>query len=160
MPDATTTFAGALGREPELRYTANAKAVCSFSVAVERRYKSGDDWKGETTWWNVSVWEALAENCAASLHKGTRVVCTGYPEMREYEAKDGTKGKSLELRADEVAVSLKWARAEVEKVEREKHYKDGTTTSSRAKDPVYGDEEPFVDIGVHDQNFRDMHPWV
>jgi hypothetical protein len=61
------------------------------------------------------------------------------------------------LRADSVAVDLKWARAEVEKVEREKNYKDGTTTTTRAADPKFGDEEPFVSLGEHDLSFRNLH---
>lgn len=143
MPDSQSTIIGRLGADPELRFTANGKSVCSFSLAVERRYKQNDEWTGVTTWYNVSLWDAMAENVAASLHKGDRVICVGMAEMREYEAKDGTKGKSLDFRCEAIGADLKWARVEIEKVEREKSYKDGSTTTSRAADPKYGEEEPF-----------------
>lgn len=159
LADATCTITGACGGEPELCFTAGGDAVCTFSVAVERRYKKNDEWTGITTWWKVTVWKEYAENVAASAHKGTRVTCTGYPEIEEWEDREGLKRQTLTLRADDVAVNLRWARAEVEKVARETRTgQTSTSTGSggraanpkRDADPVYGEEEPFVrpaDIG-------------
>jgi single-strand DNA-binding protein len=135
-----------------MRFTASGKAVCNFSVAVERRFKVNDKWDGVTTWHNCVVWEALAENVAATIQKGNRVIVSGYPEIEEYEARDGTTGRKLVLRAEEVGASLKWARADITKISRED--REGNTTQSsgqggkaanttRGNDPVYGDEEPF-----------------
>lgn len=143
-----TTIVGTCGREPELRFTGAGKGVCSFSVAVSRRWKpkDSDKWEEVTTWYNVSCWDAMGENVAASVHKGTRVMITGVVEMRSYETSEGEKRQSLEIRPDEIGVSLRWARAEIEKVSRERdgEERDAAPRAARRTDPVYGDdEEPF-----------------
>jgi single-strand DNA-binding protein len=118
----TTTLIGTLGGDPELRFTPAGIAVAQFSLAVTPRVKGDDDqWKdGETTWYRVSAWRALAENVCESLTKGSRVIVVAgkAPELREYDKRDGTKGSSLEVTADEVGPSLKWASARVVKGER------------------------------------------
>lgn len=147
MTDSHTTIVGNVTREPELRFTGGGKGVCSFAVAVGRRWKpqNSDKWEEVTTFYNVSCWDQLAENVAASVRKGTRVVITGVVEMREYETRDGEKGRSLEIRPDEIGVSLRWARVDIEKVTRERdgEERDTSPRNTRQPEPVYGDEEPF-----------------
>lgn len=89
---------GRLGKDPELRKTANGKAVCNFSVATSE--KRGD--KEETTWHEIVTWEKTAENCAKFLAKGREVFVEGRIQVREYEAKDGSKRKAFEIVADRV----------------------------------------------------------
>ena len=87
-------------------------------------------------------WGDLAENVSASCPKGTRVTVVGRLEQREYETKDGEKRDTVEVVADDVAPSLRWARVEVERITREK-VAQGTSlvgAKGRAPDPVYGDE--------------------
>lgn len=135
--DSTVTLVGNLTRDPELRFTAGGQALASFGLAVSRRWQKGGEWQEQTSYFNCTAWGTLGENCAASLTKGTRAVVTGRLEQREYEAKDGTKRNVVEVVADEVGPSLRWARAEVERTERQ------APQPQRQEDPVYGDEEPF-----------------
>ena len=150
--DSTVTIVGNLTRDPELRFTAGGKGVASFGVAVGRRFQQNGEWQEKTSFFNVTAWDTLGENVAASLTKGTRVLVTGRLEQREYETKEGEKRNVVEIVADEIGPSLRWARAEVERVARDgggtsgggsSSGGGGSTSGSRAPDPVYGDEEPF-----------------
>ena len=96
---------GNLGRDPELKFTADGKAVANFSVATSRKYKDTD----ETTWFRVSVWDKQAEACNQYLRKGSKVFvsgrlacdkATGGP--RVYQRDDGTWAASFEVVASEV----------------------------------------------------------
>jgi single-strand DNA-binding protein len=110
----TTTVTGNLTRDPELQFTNGGKAVVGFGIAVTRKYNDVE----QTSFFNVTAWDTLGENCAASLHKGDRVLVAGRIEVREYDKKDGTKGTSTDIVADEVGPSLRWATATVAKVKR------------------------------------------
>jgi len=98
------TINGKVGQEPELRYTQGGMAVLTFSVADTY----GKDDKKKTTWHNVTVFSKLAENVANTIAKGSTVIVVGRYEQDEFTKKDGTKGKSLKLIADEVGVSCRW----------------------------------------------------
>lgn len=63
------SITGNLGKDPELRYTKDGKPVCSMSVASNDR--------GETTWFRVTTWDTLAENCAKYLEKGRKIQAWG-----------------------------------------------------------------------------------
>lgn len=105
--------------DPELRYTSSGVAVISFSVAVNKRTLNSETKKwedGEPTWVRVQAWRDLAENCAETLKKGTRVICSGTLENRAWEDKQGETRYTLEMNADAVGVDLTWAKAEVTKV--------------------------------------------
>jgi single-strand DNA-binding protein len=151
--DSTVTIVGNITRDPELRFTAGGKGVASFGVAVGRRYQQNGEWQEKTSFFNVTAWDTLGENIAASLTKGTRVIVTGRLEQREYETKEGEKRSVVEIVADEIGPSLRWARAEVERIARDggssnsgggsSSSSGGSSSGTRAPDPVYGDEEPF-----------------
>lgn len=98
------TVSGKVGQDPELRYTPGGMAVLTFSVADTY----GKDEKKKTTWHNVTVFGKLAENTANTISKGSTVIVVGRYEQDEFTKKDGTKGKSLKLVADEVGVSCRW----------------------------------------------------
>lgn len=113
------TIVGNSTSDPEIRFTNAGKTICSLNVAVNERKKEGDRWvDGNTSFYRVTCWDQLGENVAASVPKGTRVVVTGRVSVRQYDRDDGTKGTSVEITADEVAPSLRWATAQVEKVQR------------------------------------------
>ncbi|HQZ34522.1 MAG TPA: single-stranded DNA-binding protein [Ilumatobacteraceae bacterium] len=152
MADSTVTIVGNITRDPELRFTAGGKGIASFGVAVNRRWQQNGEWQEKVSFFNVTAWDTLGENIAASLTKGTRVIVTGRLEQREYETKEGEKRNVVEIVADEIGPSLRWARAEVERVARDGGVNSGgssnsggggSSSGSRAPDPVYGDEEPF-----------------
>jgi single-strand DNA-binding protein len=90
---------GNLGADPELRYTPSGKAVANLRVAVNDRSRGPDgEWVEETLWIRVEVWEQAAERAAEQLRKGNKVFAEGQLRAREYEASDGQKRTSLELR--------------------------------------------------------------
>jgi single-strand DNA-binding protein len=100
-----TTILGNVGKEPEMRYTADGKPVVSFSVAVDSGY--GDN--KTTAWYRVSAWNKLAEVCNQFVVKGMTVLVdgelrpdkqTGGPHV--YEKNDGTLGASFEINANTV----------------------------------------------------------
>lgn len=98
------TITGKVGQEPELRFTPGGMAVLTFSVADTY----GKDDKKKTTWHNITVFSKLAENVANTITKGSTVIIVGRYEQDEFTKKDGTKGKSVKVIADEVGVSCRW----------------------------------------------------
>ena len=98
------TIHGNVGQEPELRFSGNQTAIVTFTVADTY----GKDDKKKTTWHNVTAFGKLAENIAHSVRKGDTVLVSGRLEQDEYTTKDGKKGKTLKLIADEVGYSLRW----------------------------------------------------
>ncbi|MEO8292944.1 MAG: single-stranded DNA-binding protein [Actinomycetota bacterium] len=123
----SVTLVGNLTDDPELRYTPNGAAVCKFRIAVNRRMPDGNGgWKdGEASYFSVNCWRGLAENVAESLTRGTRVVVAGRLQYRAWENQDGDKRSAVEIEADEVGPSLKWATARIERTPRA----GGTATS-------------------------------
>lgn len=94
---------GNLGRDPEMRFTADGTPVTSFSVAVNRRWTSADGSQGEKTWWfRVTCWRRLAETTNQYLRKGNPVMVIGEVEASAYTAQDGEARATLELTANQV----------------------------------------------------------
>jgi single-strand DNA-binding protein len=89
-------------------------------VAVNRRWQNRetDEWEEATSFFDVVTWRELAENAALSLTKGMRVVVTGRLEQRSWETEDGDRRSKVEIVADEVGASLRFATVDVDKVER------------------------------------------
>ena len=156
MADNTVTLVGNVTRDPELRYTTGGRGVASFGMAVNRRYQVNGEWQEQTSFFNVVAWGTLGENAAACITKGTRLVVFGRLEQRSWETQDGEKRTVVEVIADELGPSLRWAQAHVEKTARSDGgggfggggggFGGGGNAPSgggRAPDPIYGDEEPF-----------------
>ena len=146
MSDSQVTIIGGLGRDPELRFTASGQAVVGFGVGVSHRYKARDavEWTEETTWVDVTAWGALAENIASSAVKGSRVIVTGRFKTDTWTDKaTGVERSKIALVADEVGLSLRFARGSMERNERTSSSGGGGGGSKPAGAPVYGDEEPF-----------------
>lgn len=103
----TVTIIGNAVNDAEERTTSRGARVSSFRVAVNERVKQDDGtWAdGEATYYNVSAWDPLAAGVSDKITKGTRVIVQGKLKARTYEGKDGVKGFSLDIRADEVGVS-------------------------------------------------------
>lgn len=91
---------GNLTRDPETRTTQSGVSVCSFSVAVSRRFPVNGE--KVTDFFNVNAWRGLAETCQKFLSKGKKVAVVGELQPRTYAAKDGTTRVSLDVSADEV----------------------------------------------------------
>ena len=120
MPDNSVTIIGNVTRDPELRFTASGQATATFGMAVNRRWmnRQTNEWQEAVSFLNVVCWRELAENAAETLHKGTRVIVTGRLEQRSWETQDGEKKSIVEIVADEVGPSLRWASASVTRNER------------------------------------------
>ena len=108
------TFIGNLTEDPTLRFTGGGAPVASFRVASNRRWtdRSGNQ-QEEATFLNVNCWRDLAENAAESLSKGDRVVVIGRVRVRSYENRENQTVWVTEIEADEIAPSLRWARASI-----------------------------------------------
>lgn len=103
--------------EPTLRFSPAGKAIASFSIASTPRTKDGEQWTdGETTWFRVSVFDQMAENVVESFAKGDRVIVQGRFKTRSYQTDAGETRSGLELVADEVGPTLRWATAKPVKV--------------------------------------------
>jgi single-strand DNA-binding protein len=117
--DNQVTLVGNLTDDPELKFTANGAAVANFRLAVTPRVREGDSWKdGETSFFRINVWRQMAENVAESMTKGSRAVVVGRLRQRSWETPEGEKRTVTEVEADEVAPSLKFATAKVERSSR------------------------------------------
>lgn len=92
---------GNLTKAPELRITQSGVAVCTFTVAVNRRF-ANQDGEREADFIPVVVWRGAAENCAKHLDKGSKVAVCGALQTRSYEDNAGIKRYITEIVADEV----------------------------------------------------------
>ncbi|MGK7344529.1 MAG: single-stranded DNA-binding protein [Candidatus Nitrospinota bacterium M3_3B_026] len=93
---------GNLTRDPELRYTPSGAAVAKFGLAVNERYKSGDEWKEKTVFADITAWGRQAETCSEYLSKGSQVCVDGRLSYSSWETDDGRKRSKLEVVADRV----------------------------------------------------------
>lgn len=120
--ETVITIVGNLVSDPELRFTANGSAVASFRVASTPRFldKATNEWKdGEGLFLTVNVWRQMAENCAESLTKGSRVIVQGRLKQRSYETREGEKRTVYEIEADDIGPSLLRATAKVTRAARQ-----------------------------------------
>jgi single-strand DNA-binding protein len=92
---------GNLTRDPDLRYTASGSAIASFGLAINRKFKQGDEWKTEVCYVDVNVWGKQGENCAEYLKKGRPAMVEGYLRLETWES-NGQKRNKLSVTADNV----------------------------------------------------------
>jgi len=94
---------GNLGRDPELRYTKDARPVANFTLATNERWrdKQGNS-QERTEWHRIVVWDKQAENCAQYLQKGRSVYIEGRIQTRDWEDKEGNKRQTTEIVAQQV----------------------------------------------------------
>ena len=97
------TVVGNLGRDPELRYTPQGAAVCSFSMATneKRRDKSGE-LQDITTWFKITLWRNQAENAAKYLTKGSPVYIEGRLRIEDWTDRDGNNRYTLDVQATDM----------------------------------------------------------
>jgi len=118
--DNQVTIVGNLVDDPELRFTPQGVAVANFRMAVSRRIPDGNGgWKdADTSFFRINCWRQLAENVAETLTRGSRTIVAGRLKMRQWETQEGEKRSVIEIEADEVGPSLRWATAKVERTSR------------------------------------------
>ena len=151
MADSNVTLVGNITRDPEIRYTPSGQTVATFGVAVNRRWQNRQtqEWEEQVSFFDVKCWSQMAENVSESVARGTRVVVTGRLEQRSWETDNGDKRSKVEVVADDVAPSLRWATAQVQKIERSGGAPQGGGNTGGGR-PVaneattnYDGEEPF-----------------
>lgn len=97
----TLALIGRVTRDAELRYTSTGTALSSFTIAVNRSVKKGDQWTDEASFIDLTVWGKTAENLNKYLVKGTQVAVQGSLEQQRWE-KDGQKFSKLAVHVDSV----------------------------------------------------------
>ncbi len=144
--DNTVTIIGNVTRDPELRYLTSGTALASFGVAWNNRYKDRNgDQVEDTSFFDVTCWRDLADNVSESISKGDRVIVYGKLEQRSWETQDGEKRSKVEIVADEVAPSLRWATAQVSKIRR-----DGPSGGAGGSKSSGGNEPPRNETNYDD----------
>jgi single-strand DNA-binding protein len=147
----TVELIGNITRDPELRFTPSGAAVANFGLAVNRRWRNQqtNEWEEQVSFFDIVCWRELAENVAESLTKGSRIMVSGRLDQRSWETQDGDKRSKVEVVADEVGPSLRWATAQITRNERRDGGGSGGGFDSappRTEPPAAAfndDEEPF-----------------
>lgn len=155
--ETTITVIGNLTNDPELRFTPVSREfgktegtpVANFTIASTPRSfdRASNEWKdGDTLFLRASVWREMAENVAASLTKGSRVVVSGRLKPRTYETKAGEKRTVIELEVDDIGLSLRYAVATATRPQR-------TTT------PATQAGHSPDDFSISPSEYPDDDPW-
>lgn len=148
------TVVGNLTSDPELRYTQNGLAVANFTIASTPREfdRQANDWKdGEALFLRATVWREFAEQVSGSLTKGSRVIVQGRLKQRSYETKEGEKRTSFEIEVDEIGPSLRYATAQVTRVQ------SGSRTQAEHQQQRQGGYDPNAGVGYAQQA---EEPWA
>jgi single-strand DNA-binding protein len=108
---------------------------------VSRRWqnRNSHEWEEQTSFFNVVCWREMAENVCESIGKGARIVVSGRLEQRSWETENGDKRSVVEIVADDVGPSLRWATAEVRRNERRGGFDSaagGSAAADRAPAPA------------------------
>jgi len=151
--DNTTVLVGNVTRDPELRFTPGGAAVATFGLAWNHRTtnRQTNETEEQVSFFDVTCWRQLAENVAESVTKGMRVVVYGRLQQRSWESAPGERRSKVEVVADEIAPSLKFATAQVTRNDFRGGGGDGERSGGGGgggrpvtNEPVYDpDEEPF-----------------
>src|SRR3989338_5417193 len=89
---------GNMTRDPEMRYTPQGTAVCTFGVATNRSWVTdGGEKREETEWHRIVAWNKLAELCSQLLHKGRRIYVEGRLQTRQWTGQDGQQRTATEI---------------------------------------------------------------
>src|ERR1039458_4408890 len=149
MPDNSITVVGNVTGDPELKFLNSGQAAVRLSIAVNRRWQNRQtqEWEERVSYFEVQGYGAMAENAANSLQKGARVIVNGRLEQRSWETENGDKRSIVEINADEIAPSLRFATAVITKTPRAEgsNFQSGQRPAPKTNEPsTYAfDEEPF-----------------
>jgi len=152
MADNAITVVGNVTRDPELKFLNSGQAALKLSIAVNRRWQNRQtqEWEERVSYFEIVGYGAMAENAVNSLVKGSRVIVSGRLEQRTWETENGDKRSIVEINADEIGPSLKWATAVVTRTPRAEgsnfqSSSDRPAAAPRSNEPSsYAfDEEPF-----------------
>ncbi|MFC0844760.1 single-stranded DNA-binding protein [Streptomyces noboritoensis] len=144
--ETLVTVVDNLTADPELRHTAAGLAVASFTIAsTPRTYqRERGEWAdGEPLFLRCSLWRQTAENAQASLRRGMRVIVTGRLRQRSFDDAEGQHRTTVEIDAEDVALSLTHATAQVTKTYRPAHATTAPAAATTTPPAQEGDRHPF-----------------
>ena len=143
MVETHVTITGNVTDDPELKFTPQGVAVANFRVAVTTRVRDGESWRdGDTSFFRVNAWRALAENVADSIAKGDRAIVIGRLKSRSWETAEGEKRTVVEIEADDIAPSLRFATAKAERT-RKRDTANGSGNASNGAGQFAEAKAPF-----------------
>lgn len=134
------TLIGNLTNDPEVRTTQSGVTVCSFTIAVNRRFNGANGDK-VTDFFRIAAWRQLGEVCAKHLAKGKKVAVIGELQARIYDAKNGQQRLSLDVQADEVEFLSPAEKTEAKK--KDKENSDGYEHTPEEWTPINNSDLPF-----------------
>ena len=139
---------GNITQDIELRYTPNGNAVTNLSIATNRSYKQGEEWKDEATFHNIVVWGNDAEQLNQRARKGTRIYIQGRLQTRSWEDADGKKNYRTEIVASKLILLDRFERAssEASSTTTQKVEKSDTPTSKKSSKPSAKKESKSDDV--------------
>lgn len=149
--ETVITIVGNLTADPELRWTQSGSPVASFTIASTPRSfdRQSGEWKdGETLFMRCTAWREMAENIAETLRKGSRAMVRGRLVQRSFETREGDRRTVVELQADEVAASLRHARAQV------------TRTGGQGQQGQSSAASGFAPASVEQESSTGSDPWA
>jgi single-strand DNA-binding protein len=133
MPETFVSLVGNLTDDPELRFTPQGTQVASFRLAVTPRIRQGERWTdGDTSYFTVTCWRELAAHTVDSLGKGDRALVLGRLKTRTWESPDGERRSAVEVEAEEIGPSLKWATATPQPASSKAKAGNGPSTAGRS----------------------------
>lgn len=137
---------GNLGKDPELRYTPQGTAVCSFSVATnEKKKDKSGELQDVTTWFRVTLWNRQAENASKYLTKGSPVYVEGRLRVEEWTDRDGNNRYTLEVQGSDMQFISGGRSDDMSHESAEAEFTGGDTSakSAAASGPSADDDIPF-----------------
>lgn len=154
--DNTVDLVGNMTRAPELRFTPGGMAVCDFGLAVNRRTQNRQtqEWEEKTSFFDIVAYGSLAENVSQCTDRGHRVMVTGRLEQRSWETTEGDKRSKVEVIADDIGPSLRWATADVTRNEKkaEPARNGGRSNSSSGGSRQQAAPRPAAPAGDYDED--------
>lgn len=139
--NSQVTLTGNLTSDPELKEMKSGSSLLRAGLAVNRRWKNKQDaWEEETSFFDINAWGELAENVAASLSKGSKVIVTGRLEQQSWE-KDGQKQSKVVVIAEDIGVSLR--KAQVSGIAKTGQPAGGQRQPSKSNSAGWDTEAPF-----------------
>lgn len=136
------TLIGNLTSDPETRSTPSGVTVCSFTIAVNRRFANADG-ERQTDFFRINAWRQLGDVCAKHLAKGRKVAVVGELQARLYDAKNGEKRMSLDVQADEVEFLSPAEKTETKPQKKSKENSDGYDHTPDEWTPINNSDLPF-----------------
>jgi single-strand DNA-binding protein len=133
MPETFVSLVGNLTDDPEVRFTPQGTQVGSFRLACTPRIRQGERWiDGDTSYFTVTCWRELAAHAADSLSKGDRALVLGRLKTRSWETPEGERRSVVEVEAEEVGPSLKWATAQPQRANGKANAGSGRSKGGRS----------------------------